>query len=113
MNLIHLLEDPDFSRIFFFNLFTLFYFWLHWVFVAARRLSLVVASGGYSSLRCSGFSLQWLLLMWSADSRCLGLVAPQHVGSSQTRAQTRVPYIGRRILNHSITREVPQGRFLF
>ena len=27
-----------------------------WVFVAARGLSLVMASGGYSSLRCTGFS---------------------------------------------------------
>ena len=35
------------------------------------------------------------------------LVAEQHVGSSQTRAQTRVPCIGRRILNHCTTREVP------
>ena len=34
-----------------------------------------------------------------------GLVAPQHVGSSQTRAQTRVPCIGRQILNHCATRE--------
>ena len=33
-------------------LFYLFYFWLCWVFVAAHRLSLVVASGGYSSLGC-------------------------------------------------------------
>ena len=24
------------------------FFWLHWVFVAARRLSLVAVSGGYS-----------------------------------------------------------------
>ena len=32
----------------------LFVFWLHWVFVAVRRLSLVVASGGYSSLWCAG-----------------------------------------------------------
>ena len=30
--------------------------WLHWVFVAARGLSLVVASGGYSLLQCAGFS---------------------------------------------------------
>ena len=29
-----------------------------------------------------------------------GLVAPRHVGSSPTRAQTRVPCIGRRILYH-------------
>ena len=34
-----------------------------------------------------------------------GLVAPRHVGSSQTRARTRVPRIGRQILNHCATRE--------
>ena len=38
------------------------YFWLHWVFVAAPGLSLVAASGSYSSLRGVGFSLRWLLL---------------------------------------------------
>ena len=37
-------------------------FWLCWVFVAARRLSVVAASGGYSSLRCTGFPLRWLLV---------------------------------------------------
>ena len=35
----------------------------------------------------------------------MGLVAPRHVGSSQTRTQTRVPRIGRWILNHCATRE--------
>ena len=34
-----------------------------------------------------------------------GLVAPWHVGSSQTRPRTRVPCIGRQILNHCATRE--------
>ena len=34
-----------------------------------------------------------------------GLVALRHVGSSQTRARTRVPCIGRRILNHCATWE--------
>ena len=34
-----------------------------------------------------------------------GLVAPWHVGSSQTGARTRVPCIGRQILNHCATRE--------
>ena len=48
------------------------YFWLSWVFVAARGLSLVVASGGYSSLWCVGFSLRWLLLLWSTGSRHAG-----------------------------------------
>ena len=34
-----------------------------------------------------------------------GLVAPRHVGASQTRARTRVPCIGRQTLNHCATRE--------
>ena len=50
------------------------YFWLCWVFVAAHGLSLVVVSGGYSSLWCVGFSLQWLLLLQSMGSRCAGSV---------------------------------------
>ena len=30
---------------------------------------LVAASGGYSSLWCTDFSLRWLLLLWSVGSR--------------------------------------------
>ena len=45
------------------------YFWLRWVFVATCRLSLVAASGGYFLVRCTGFSLQWLLLLQSLCSR--------------------------------------------
>ena len=52
--------------------FFLIYFWLHWVFIAVRGLSLVVASGVYSSLRCMGFSLWWLLLLRSMSSRRTG-----------------------------------------
>ena len=37
-----------------------------------RAFSIVVASGGYSSLRCEGFSLRWLLLLRSTGSRCAG-----------------------------------------
>ena len=44
------------------------YFWLRWVFVAARGLSLVAVSGGYSLLRCVGF-LWWLLLLWALGAR--------------------------------------------
>ena len=120
--------------IFFFYKFIIlfFYFWLCWVFVAVCGLSLVAASGGYSSLRCAGFSLRWLLLLWSTGSRRMGFsscgtwaqqlwltgsraqaqqlwrtspAAPRHVGSSRTRARTRVPCIGRRIPNHCATRE--------
>ena len=37
-----------------------------------RGLSLVAVSGRYSSLRCAGFSLQWLLLLRSTGSMCEG-----------------------------------------
>ena len=58
------------------NLFILFiYFWLCWVFVAAYGLSLVVASRGYSSLQCMGFSLRWLFLLWSTGSRRTGFIS--------------------------------------
>ena len=112
--------SPKINCVFFFKLIY-FYFWLRWVFVAAHGLSLVAASGGYSSLQCVGFSLRWLLLLWSTGSRHagfssygtwaqqlwhMGLAAPQHVGSSQTRARTRVSCIGRQIPNHCTTREV-------
>ena len=49
----------------------LIYFWVCWVFFAACRLSLVVASGGYSLLQCmcshcGGFSC------CGAQARCVG-----------------------------------------
>ena len=57
--------------------------------------------------------------LWLADSRvqaqylwCMGSVAPWHVGSSWTRARTRVPYIDRRILNHCATREALYSYYL-
>ena len=50
----------------------LFIYWLCWVFVAARGLSVVVVSGGCSSLPCTGFSLRWLLLLQSTGSRPVG-----------------------------------------
>ena len=42
-----------------------------------------------------------------------GLVALRHVGSSRTRARTRVPCIRRRILNHCATREAPKVGLLY
>ena len=76
-----------------------------------RGLSLVAASGGHSSSRCAGLSLSWPLVvehrlqMRRLSSCGSGLVAPRHVGSSQTRVRARVPFIGRQILNHCTTRE--------
>ena len=61
-----------FFSFFFFNIYLFICFWLCWVFVAAHGLPLVAVSGGYSSLRCTGFSLQWLLLLQSMGSRHVG-----------------------------------------
>ena len=72
------------------------------------RASVVAACGlsrcGTRALESASFSncSAWAQQLW-----CTALVAPQHVGSSWTRDQTRVPCIGRQILNHSATREVP------
>ena len=55
-----------------FFVFFVFVFWLCWIFVAMCGLSLVAASGGYSLLRYVGFSLRWLLMLWSTGSRCAG-----------------------------------------
>ena len=55
-----------------FFFFFFFNFLLHWVFIAVHGLSLVVAGEGYSSLRCVGFSVRWLLLLQSTGSRHIG-----------------------------------------
>ena len=92
----------------------------------------IAASGSYSLLRCVDLSPPRPLLLRSTGSRhagpssCgvraqqlrllgsrvqaqqlwhTGLFAPWHVGSSQTRDRTCVPYIGRRTPNHCATRE--------
>ena len=80
---LHRYGNQDSQLIYLFlKKFILFiYFWLHWVFIAARGLSLVAADGGYPSLRCVGFSLRWLLLLRSMGSRCMGFC------SCDTRAQ--------------------------
>ena len=110
------------TSFFFFNYLFIIYFWLCWVFVSVQGLSLVAASGGHSSARCAGLSLSRPLLLRSTGSRCAGsvgvahrphLVAPRHVGSSQARARTRVPCIGRQILNHCATREALPPLFVF
>ena len=61
---------------FFKNVFI--YFWLCWVFVSVRGLSLVAASGGHSSSRCTGLSLSQPLLLWSRGSRRTGSVVVAH-----------------------------------
>lgn len=80
--------------------------WPHWALVATlgpgRRAGFPGwGVRGSSAPWRAGASLQRSLLAPSA-----GLVAPQHVASSQTRDQAGVPCTGRWVLNR-ITREVP------
>ena len=72
-----------------------------WGLVAVHRLLIVVASLVEHGLQAHGLQQLW----------CMGLVALQHVGSSRTRDRSRAPCIGRWILNHCATKEVPRGRF--
>ena len=58
--------------------FLIIYFWLCWVFVSVRGLSLVAASGGHSSSRCAGLSLSRPLLLQSTGSRHAGSVVVAH-----------------------------------
>ena len=64
------------------------------LFVPVHRLLIAVAS----LVAEQGLQARGLQQLWLAGSRAqaqqlwhMGLVAPRHVGSSQTRAQTRVP----------------------
>ena len=52
------------------------------IFVAAHRVSPVVASRGYSLLKCMGFSLRWLFLLQSMGSLVVapGLCCPMACG---------------------------------
>ena len=85
-----------------FNLFLMYfiYLWLCWVFVAVwafpsfGELGLLSSYGPQAS-------------HWRGFSCCGGLVAPWHVGSSQTRNPTHVSSIGRWIFYHWAIREAP------
>ena len=67
-----------FLKILIVSIFIYFYFCLRWVFVSVRGLSLVAASGGHSSSRCTGLFLSWPLLLRSTGSRRTGSVAVAH-----------------------------------
>ena len=75
--IVHLLTLLMVALLFCFVLF-LIYFWLCWVFVSVRGLSLVAASRGHSSSRCAGLSLSRPLLLWSTGSRRVGSVVVAH-----------------------------------
>ena len=101
----------------------LFVFWLCWLIVAAHGNSLVVAIRGDSLVAVHRLLLAVASLVSEHGSRASRLQWLWHVGSVVaahglscpgarrilwTRDQTRVPCIGRQILNHWTTRKVPE-----
>ena len=92
------------------------YFWLCWVFLAVCGLSLVgvslVAVDRLLFVMASCCKAQ-ALGMRAQKLWCTGLVAPWHVGFSQTSDRTHIPCIGRQILNHWACREVLRFPFFF
>ena len=100
----------------------LFFFFNFLVVLGLRCCVQAFSSCSYSSLWCMGFSLQWLLLWPSMSCRSQGfssfstqaqllwihwLNCPTSCEIFTDQDQTCVPSIGRRILNHWITRKVP------
>ena len=73
----------------------------------ATSLSLSLVAD-HRLIGCPGFSSDtWNLEHGLSSTWRVGLVASWHVGSSQTRAWTHVPCIGKWILNPWTAREVP------
>ena len=107
-------------RIFLF-IYVFVYSGLHWAFVALAGLPLVVVNGSRTLLRCEGFSLKQLLLLWSTGSRhtvfsgCRVQALERGLRSSpadgilldQGLKPCHAPCIGSWILIPSTTREVP------
>ena len=89
-SLIHGYVEMCFFFLKFIYYLFIIYFWLCWVFVSVRGLSLVAASGGHSSSRCAGLSVSWPLLLRSTGSRRAGSVVVAH-GPSRSAARGIFP----------------------
>ena len=96
------------------------YFWLCWVLASVRGPSPVAVSGGHppSRSRASHRRGPPRCGAQAPDAQAqqpwlTGPAAPRHVGSSQTRARTRVPCTGRQTPNHCATREAPFAGFYY
>ena len=117
----HLFVDFFFTCVFFlFFLFVLFCFVLFYLFIYGCVGSSFLCKG-FLQLRQVGATLhRGALAPHHRGLSCCGAqapdaqaqqlwptgpAAPQHAGSSQTRARTRIPCMGRQTLNHCATRE--------
>ena len=69
-----------------FNLLFLFYFWLRWVFVAARGLSLVAGSGGFSCCGAWALGAQASVVAARRLSSCVSWALERRLSSCGARA---------------------------
>ena len=115
-----------FGRTFFFLFFLFIYFWLCWVFgscegfLQLRQVGATLHRGAGTALhrgaRASHHRGPSCCGAQAPDAQAqqlwlTGPAAPRHVGSSQTRARTRVSCISRQTPNHCTTREAPEILF--
>ena len=96
------------------------YFWLCWVFgscegfLHSRQAGATLHRGARAPLHRGPSRRGAQAPDAQAQQLWLtGPAAPRHVGSSQTRARTRVPRTSRQIPNHCATREAPHSSVLF
>ena len=112
-----------FSTSFFFKFFYFILFLKIYLFIYLFIFGCVGSSflcKGFLQLRQAGASHYCRLSCCGAQAPdaqaqqlwLTGLVALRHVGSSRTKARTRVPCIGRQTLNHCTTREAPVYHFI-
>ena len=76
---------------------------LHGAFSSCREWGLFLSCSAWAS---PGVGFSWCRGQALGCSVVVSLAAPQEMESSQRRDQTRVPSIGRWILNHCTSREV-------
>ena len=94
-----------FSPFIFLNRFVYTYFWLCWIFIAARAFS---SCGGCSLVAVWALLTAVVSLVAEHRLRSCSLAAPWHVESSQTRDQICVPCIGGRFFTTE-----PPGKLWF
>ena len=96
----------------------MYFYLVAWGLCGCMWISLTARSWAPFTVQCTAFCQRRLLMcstgsggqaQWLGNT---GSGAPQHLESSQIRDQIQVPSLGRRILIHCTTKEVPLPFFL-
>ena len=100
-------------------IFFLSFFWMSWILITVQqdfsncREQRLLSSCCVWASHCGGVSCCGAWCLEHGLSSCdTGLSCPLHIGPSRTRNGTCVPWIGRWILKHLTTREIPSFNFM-